>query len=132
MAKKGGFGKLLLGVGIGAALGALLTPRTGEENRKLLKKKTNEVLEKAKNIDYEALKEKLYDEFYEIKDQLKDMDQEKALEIAKVKLVELEAKADKLIAEAIEANKPKVEKALVELKKKTAATLKDLSKKLEA
>ena len=132
MAKKGGFGKLLLGVGIGAALGALLTPRTGEENRKLLKKKTNEVLEKAKNIDYEALKEKLYDEFYEIKDQLKDMDQEKALEIAKVKFVELEAKADKVIAEAIEANKPKVEKALVELKKKTAATLKDLSKKLEA
>ena len=89
MAKKGGFGKLLLGVGIGAALGALLTPRTGEENRKLLKKKTNEVLEKAKNIDYEALKEKLYDEFYEIKDQLKDMDQEKALEyygIAQAKL----------------------------------------------
>ena len=60
------------------------------------------------------------------------MDQEKAIELAKVKLVEIEAKADKLIAEAIEANKPKVEKALVELKKKTAATLKDLSKKLEA
>ena len=129
---KGGLKDVLLGVGVGVCIGALLTPRTGEENRKLLKKKTNEVLDKAKNIDYEALKEKLYDEFYEIKDQLKDMDQEKALEIAKVKLVELEAKADKVIAEAIEANKPKVEKALVELKKKTAATLKDLSKKLEA
>lgn len=132
MAKKGGFGKLLLGVGIGAALGALLTPRTGEENRKLLKAKTDEAIKKAKSIDYEALKEKLYDEFYNIKDQLQDMDSEKALQLAKEKFTELEAKADKLIAEAIEAGKPKVEKSVVELKKKIAAALKEISKKLEA
>ena len=129
---KGGLKNLLIGVGIGAAAAALLTPKNGEENRKALKKKTDEIINKAKKVDYEALKEKLYDEFYELKDAVADMDKDKALEYAKTKGAEIEAQADKLIAEAVKAGKPKIEKSLAELKKKLAAELKDLSKKLEA
>lgn len=128
---KGNFRHLLLGLGVGACLGALFTPRTGEENRKLLKEKAGEAYTKAKNIDYEALKTKLYDEYYNLKDTLANMDSEQAKEFAYDKAKELEAKADKVIAKAIEDNKPKVEKALIELKKKLASTLKEISKKLE-
>ena len=39
--KKSGFGKFLLGAGIGAGLGMLLTKRTGKENREILKKKVD-------------------------------------------------------------------------------------------
>ena len=120
-----------MGLGIGACVGALLTPRTGEENRKLLKEKANDAYGKAKQIDFDALKTKLYDEYYGLKEKLETMDQEQAKEFAYEKAKELEAKADKVIAKAIEENKPKVEKSLIELKKKLAATLKDLSKKLE-
>ena len=60
------------------------------------------------------------------------MDSEKAQELAYEKVKELQAKADKVIAAAIEENKPKVEKSLVELKKKLAVVLKEVSKKLEA
>ena len=129
---KGGLKDVLLGVGVGVCIGALLTPRTGEENRKLLKEKAQGVIKKAKNIDYEALKEKLYDDFYNLKDELANMDKEKAIALAKEKGAEIEAKADKIIASAIENGKPKVEKALVELKKKVAVVLKDLSEKLDA
>lgn len=128
---KGGLKDVLLGVGVGVCIGALLTPRTGEENRKLLKEKAQGVIKKAKNVDYEALKEKLYDDFYNLKDELANMDKEKAIALAKEKGAEIEAKADKIIASAIENGKPKVEKALVELKKKVAVVLKDLSEKLD-
>lgn len=132
MGKRGSFKDLLLGVGVGVVIGALFTPRNGEENRKLLKQKAGETFEKAKNIDFEALKTKLYDEYYNLKDQLANMDSEKAQELAIEKVKELQAKADKVIAAAIEENKPKVEKSLVELKKKLAVVLKEVSKKLEA
>lgn len=132
MGKHGSFKDLLLGVGVGVVIGALFTPRTGEENRKLLKEKANETVDKVKKIDFEALKTKLYDEYYNLKDELENMDSETAQRIAKEKVSELQAKADKVIAAAIEENKPKVEKSLVELKKKLAVVLKEVSKKLEA
>ena len=132
MGKNGSFKDLLLGVGVGVVIGALFSPRTGEENRKVLKEKAGVALEKAKNIDFEGLKTKLYDEYYNLKDELQNMDEEEAKAFAAAKVKELQAKADKVIAAAIEENKPKVEKSLVELKKKLAVVLKEASKKLEA
>ena len=132
MGKRGSFKDLLLGVGVGVVIGALFTPRTGEENRKLLKEKAGETVDKVKKIDFEALKTKLYDEYYSLKDELENMDAETAQKLAQEKVSELQAKADKVIAAAIEENKPKVEKSLVELKKKLAVVLKEISKKLEA
>ena len=44
MSKKGGFGKFLGGLAIGAGLGLLLSPDTGENNRKALAKKIKKVV----------------------------------------------------------------------------------------
>ena len=45
MSKKGGFGKFLGGIALGAGLGILFAPKSGEETRKILKEKL-EVLNK--------------------------------------------------------------------------------------
>ena len=49
--KKSGFGKFLLGAGIGAGLAMLFTKNNGKENREQLKKKVDELIVKVKEIE---------------------------------------------------------------------------------
>ena len=51
MSRKRGTGKFLLGAGIGIGLGMLLSKKSGEENRKELKKKIDDLIAKAKEVD---------------------------------------------------------------------------------
>ena len=51
MSKRTGLFGLLAGIGIGVGAGMLLAPKSGEELRKDLAKKLNELLDKAKEID---------------------------------------------------------------------------------
>ena len=50
MSKKG-YGKMLFGLGLGVGLGALFSPKSGEENRKELKEQLDKFVEKLKEID---------------------------------------------------------------------------------
>ena len=50
MSKKKGFGKFLLGAGIGAGLGLLFAPKKGSETRADLKAKLDEFTKKVKEI----------------------------------------------------------------------------------
>ena len=54
--KKSGFGKFLIGAGLGVGLGMLFSPKTGKENREALKKKMDELIIKVKDIDSEEVK----------------------------------------------------------------------------
>ena len=56
MAKKG-LGLGLLGLGVGVGLGALLSPKSGEENRKALKKQLDKFVENLKEIDVNEVKD---------------------------------------------------------------------------
>ena len=51
MSKKKGLGKFLLGAGVGVGFGMLFAPRSGKENREILKKKIDELIVKVKSID---------------------------------------------------------------------------------
>ena len=53
--KKGGMWKFLAGLGIGAGLGVLFAPKSGEETRKELKKKMDEFVVALKDVDIKPM-----------------------------------------------------------------------------
>lgn len=130
MSKKGK-GKFVLGAMVGAGLGLLFAKKTGEETRKDLKIKLDELLQKAKEVDIDEVKANIEKKVNDIQKELKDLDKEKALDIAKKKSKELLAKADELLDYAVEKGTPVLEKAAAEVKEKAIVVTKEVLKRLE-
>lgn len=132
MSKKGkGLGKFIIGASVGAALGMLFAPKKGSELRADLKNKMNELIDKAKNIDVDEVKDYVNKKVTEIRVELADLDKEKALKIAKKKAKELENKCEDLVKYTIEKGTPVLERTAKELKKKTAGVIREVLNKLE-
>ena len=127
----GGLFKLLAGIGIGVGAGMLLAPKSGEELRKDLSKKINELLDKAKEIDINEVAEDFQNKLTDLKKDIEDLDKEKVLEIAKTKSEDLKVKANDLLALAKEKGTPVVEKAAAEVREKAIQVTKEVLKKLE-
>ncbi len=128
MSKKHGF---LKGALLGAGLGLLFAPKSGKETREDLKKKTDDLVQKAKEVDYGELKDNLLKKVDDLKEELKDLDKEKAMEIAKEKASQIKKKAEELIDLAKEKGTPVVEKAAEDVKEKAIVFLKDVVVRLE-
>ena len=131
MSKKSGFGKLALGVAIGGALGVLFAPKSGKETRKALKEKTEELLDKVKELDAKEVKDEIEKIVSDIIDEIKDLDKEKALKIAKKKAADLKSKADDLVAYAKKKATPVVEEAAEAVRQKAVDVTKGVLAKLE-
>ena len=129
--RKSGLGTLLLGVGIGLGIGYLTSPKSGAENREDLSNACKNGIEKIKNIDLNAEKDKLIESFNNLKEELKGMDSEKALAIAKKKGKEIQAKANELIEAAKEKSQPVVEKAAKTVKTNLKELLLNAADKIE-
>ena len=132
MSKRGGLGKLLFGAAIGLGAGLLLSPKTGEENRKALKKKFDELKDEVSKIDKEELKVKFQDKILELQDDLEGLDKEKAYDLAVKEGKAIKKKAEELTALAIEKGTPVMEDTAEALRLKAVAVTKDVLKKLEA
>lgn len=128
---KGGLLKFVAGIGLGVGAGMLLAPKKGEELRKDLKVKTNELLDKVKNIDVKEVSEDFMEKIEEIKKEIEDLDKEKAIDIAKEKGEELLDKVEELMKLAKEKGTPVIEKAVKEVKQRAALVTKEVLKKLE-
>jgi len=131
MSKKNSFGKFLLGLGIGVGAGMLLAPKKGEELRKDLKNKLNELIDRAKEIDVNEVKEDFMTKVNELKIEIEDLDREKALEIAKEKGELLKKKASQLLEIAKEKGTPILEKTAKEVNDRAILVTKEVLKKLE-
>lgn len=131
MSKKSGFGKFLLGAGVGAGLAMLFTKNNGKENREQLKKKVDELIYKAKSIDVLEVKENVEKKVQEIMNDISDLDKEKVLKIAKKKAAEIKNKSEELVEYIIEKGTPMLEKSACLVKEKAIAVTKEVLRKLE-
>ena len=128
---KRGFGKFLGGVALGAGLGLLFAPDKGENTRKVLAKRIEELLNKVKEIDAEEVKDELLYKAETLQAELASLDKEKAKEIALKKATDIKEKAEELYKYAIEKGTPVVENAADEVRKQALKVVKEIQKKLE-
>ena len=131
MSKKSSIAKFIAGAAVGVGLGLLFAPKKGSETRKDLKKKIDELLNKANDIDAEDVKEMIEDKIEEIKMELSDLDKEKVLKIAKEKGTAIKEKSQELVELAIEKGTPVLEKAAKEVREKAIIVVKEVLNKLE-
>ena len=131
MSKNRGLGKLLVGLGIGAGLGMLFSPKNGEENRKDLKKEFDNFINSLKEVDVNEVKDEFLNKVEDIRNELEDLDQEKALKIAKDKSKDVRKKIDELVVLAKEKGTPVVEASADSLRNKAIDVTKNVLKKLE-
>ena len=130
MSKKG-FGKFILGAGIGAGLALLFAPQSGDKTRKELKKKLEDLYEKVKNIDPSDVRDDILDKIEDIKEEVKNLDKEKVAAAAKKSAKQLEKKANDLYETAKKKSTPVVEKAVDDVRKSALKAAKEVVNKLE-
>ena len=128
MSKKRNF---LLGAGVGIGLGFLLAPKSGKETRSDVYKLMKDLVEKAKEIDVEEIKNAIIVNVAELENTIKDLDKETAKQMIVDKSKQVKIKAQELVDLAIEKGTPVVEKTAKQVKTKTAELLKSTAKKLE-
>lgn len=131
MSKKKKVATLAAATAIGAGLGLLFAPKKGSETRKDLKKKLDEFVGKAKEINIDDIKDEFFAKVDSIKKELEDLDKEKALKIAKKKGEELKKKSEELVKLAKEKGTPVLENAANEVREKAIVVVKEVLKKLE-
>ncbi len=114
MSNKGYGYAFLSGVFVGAAVGMLFAPKKGEELRKDLKIKGDEVYEKVASYDYSAKKEELVGKVNDFKTMVKDLDKEKVKNVSLEKLESIKGKAEDLVSSAKKEAKKFNKSAVVE------------------
>ncbi len=102
MSNKGyGYGfAFLSGILLGVAGGVLFAPKKGEELRKDIKIKSDEVYEKVASYDYSSHKEALVNKVDDFKSMVQDLDKEKVKDISLESLENLKGKAEDLVSSA--------------------------------
>lgn len=129
--KKSGFGKFIAGALVGGALGVLFAPKKGSETRKDLSKKIKELIEQVKEIDMEEVKDAFFEKIENIETELKSLDKETVLKIAKQKAKDLKQLSEDLLKYAKEKGTPVLEKAAKDVKEKIIEVTREALDKLE-
>ena len=131
MSKKSGLGKFLLGAGIGIGLGLLFAPKSGKETRADLKRKMDDLLEKARHIDVDEVKQTIEKKVNDIKEDLKNLDKETVASVIKEQAAKIKKKAEDLVSYAVKKGTPVIEAAAREVKESTIKTLEAITEKLK-
>ena len=127
-----GLAKFALGVLVGAGLGVLFAPKSGQETREELKESMEDLVDKVKHINPEDVKLTIEEKIADIKAELKSLDKEKVLSIAKQKGNAIKEKCEDLVEYAKEKGTPVVEKTAKDMRSKAIEVVKNVLDKLEA
>jgi len=130
MSKKG-FGKFMLGAGLGASLALLFAPKKGSDLRRDIKRKLDDFMCDVNKMTIEDVKKEFAKKVDEVKEGIESLDKEKVLKTAKKKASELKEKASELVELAKEKGTPVLEGIANDLKDKTISVAEDVIKKLE-
>ena len=130
MSKKG-WGKFIVGAGLGAGLGVLFAPKKGSETRHELKVKADELISKAKELNMDDVTKTIEKKINELKKEVKDLDKEKVLKIAKEKGEVVKNKATELVDLAKEKGTPILKDAANEVREKALVVAKEVVARLE-
>ena len=104
-----GLAKFALGVLVGAGLGVLFAPKSGEETREELKASMEDLVDKAKHINPEDVKLTIEE-----------------------KIADIKAKCEDLVEYAKDKGTPVVEKTARDMRSKAIEVVKNVLDKLEA
>ena len=74
MSRKSGLAKFVGGLALGAGLGVLFAPDKGENTRKVLKKKVDDLVAKIKEVDLDEVKDELLYKAETLKAELESLD----------------------------------------------------------
>ena len=131
MSRKSGLAKFVGGLALGAGLGVLFAPDKGENTRKVLKKKVDDLVVKIKEVDLDEVKDELLYKAETLKAELASLDKEKVKDVALEQANKIKAKAEELYKLAIEKGTPVVEKATDDVRKQALKVVKEMEKKLQ-
>lgn len=129
--KKKTVATLGLGAAIGAGLGMLFAPKSGKETRDELKLKLEDLKNKMSKIEVKDVKEYVTKKVNAIEKELKDLDKEKVIKIAKEKGKKIEQECKELAKFVKEKSEPILTDAVEEVRKKAVAVTKQVLDKLE-
>ena len=130
MSRKG-WGKFIVGAGIGAGLGVLFAPKKGSETRRELKEKVDDLVAKARDIKMDDVTAMVEEKIGELKEEIKSLDKEKVLSLAKEQGEKIKKKATELVELAKEKGTPILQDAAVEVKAKAINVLEETINRLE-
>ncbi len=131
MSKKSTIGALAIGAAVGVGAGILLAPKSGKETRADLKEKMDELVEKVKHIKVKDIRDELSKKLKDLERDIKKLDKEKVLEVAKKRAKAIKIKADDLVDLAIEKGEMAFSKTAEELREKAIVVTKNVLEKLE-
>lgn len=119
------------GLAIGVGVGVLFAPKSGKETREDLKNCMTDLINKAKDIDIKEVKENVERKINEIKEEIKSMDKEKALNIAKAQAKKIAELSNSLVEYVKAKGTPVMEKTAEAVREKSISVTKDILNKLE-